>query len=248
MPKPKPQRGSSFRSFAVAHEDAHLVVVAKPAGVLTNQAESDEQTLEDQVRTGLAKSLEPDAISPTVVHRLDRFTSGLVVLARTRRALEALNAMVRDGKIEKRYWVLTVGVPEGKRIDAALERHEDGKRMMRVSSAEHAQPALTEFQVEEDLGGFALIAARIHTGRTHQLRVHFAHIGCPVAGDGIYGDRKANAKLRQAHGLQRQFIHARELSFQHPITHSKLALTARLPKDLSRVLKSLRQQALHKPA
>jgi RluA family pseudouridine synthase len=240
MPRPKPQRGSSYRSFAVAHEDAHLLVVAKASGVLTNQAESGEQTLEDQVRTGTPKSIEPDAISPTVVHRLDRFTSGLVILARTRRALEALNAMVRDSTIEKRYWVLTVGKPKGARIDTALERYEDGKRMMRVSDAEHAQPAATEFEVEETLGDFALVAARILTGRTHQLRVHFAHIQCPIGGDGIYGDRKANAVLRQSHGLQRQFIHARELRFTHPITGEKLALQAKLPKDLSRVLKSLR--------
>jgi RluA family pseudouridine synthase len=240
MPRPKPQRGSSYRSFAVAHDDAHLLVVAKASGVLTNQAEDSEQTLEDQVRTGTPKSAEPDAVSPTVVHRLDRFTSGLVILARTQRALEALNAMVRDGTIEKRYWVLTVGAPRGARIDASLERFEDGKKMMRVSEAEHAQKAVTEFEVDERLGDFALVAARILTGRTHQLRVHFAHIGCPIAGDGIYGDRKANAVLRQSHGLQRQFIHARELRFTHPITGEKLALQAKLPKDLSRVLKSLR--------
>jgi RluA family pseudouridine synthase len=240
MPKPIPHRGSTYRSFAVVHEDTHLIVVAKPSGVLTNQAESAEQTLEDQVRTGTSKSPEPDVISPTVVHRLDRFTSGLVILARTQRALEALNAMVRDGVIEKRYWVLTVGVPKGDRIDAALERHEDGKKMMRVSTAEYAQAALTEFSIDEKLGDFALVAARIHTGRTHQLRVHFAHIGCPVAGDSIYGDRKANAVLRQSHGLQRQFIHARELKFVHPVTGAKLSLQAKLPKDLSRVLKSLR--------
>jgi RluA family pseudouridine synthase len=220
-----------------------LIVVAKPSGVLTNQAESGEQTLEDQVRTATAKSPEPDAISPTVVHRLDRFTSGLVILARTQRALEALNAMVRDGVIEKRYWVLTVGIPSGSRIDASLERHEGGKRMMRVSSAEHAQAALTEFTVDERLGDFALVAARIHTGRTHQLRVHFAHVGCPIAGDSIYGDRKANAMLRQSHGLQRQFIHARELAFSHPITGEHLSLQAKLPKDLSWVLKSLRGSA-----
>jgi 23S rRNA pseudouridine1911/1915/1917 synthase len=232
----RPQRGASYRSFAIVHEDADLLVVSKPAGLLTNMAEDGEQTLQDQLR---AHFRQPEIAA---VHRLDRFTSGLVVFGRTIRALEALGAQVRDGKLEKRYWVLTVGVPQSAkgRIDAAMERIEHPRRKMQVSTAEHAQPALTEYEVEETLGGYALVAARIHTGRTHQLRVHFEHIGCPVAGDNIYGNKKANAELRQKHGLQRQFIHARELEFEHPVTGQKLKLQAKLPKDLSRVLKSLR--------
>lgn len=231
-----PQRGSSYRSFAIVHEDEHLLVVSKPAGLLTNMAEDGEQTLQDQLR---AHFRQPEIAA---VHRLDRFTSGLVVFGRTTKALEALGALVRDGKLEKRYWVLTVGVPQpaSGRIDAAMERIEHPRRKMQVSTAGHAQPALTDYNVEETLGDYALVSARIHTGRTHQLRVHFEHIGCPVAGDNIYGNKKANAELRQKHGLQRQFIHARELELEHPVTGKTLKLQAKLPKDLSRVLKSLR--------
>lgn len=236
----RPKRGSSFRSYALVHEDAHLLVVSKPGGLLTNMAEGGEQTLQDQLRRGVKQSTESDAVSPTAVHRLDRFTSGLVIFGRTRRALEALGEMVRENRIEKRYWVLTVGVPPGGRIEAALERTDGGKRMMQVGTSVHAQPALTEYEVEEVLGEFALVSAVIHTGRTHQLRVHFAHIGFPVAGDSIYGSKRVNADLRQKHGLQRQFIHARELGFTHPLSGAALHLQARLPKDLSRVLKSLR--------
>lgn len=236
----RPKRGSNFRSFALVQEDAHLLVVSKPGGLLTNMAEDGEQTLQDQVRKGVKQSTESDAVSPTAVHRLDRFTSGLVIFGRTQRALEALGEMVRENRIEKRYWVLTVGVPPGGQIEAAMERIEGGKRMMQVGTSEHAQAARTEYEVEEELGEFALVTARIHTGRTHQLRVHFEHIGHPIAGDNIYGSKRANAELRQKHGLQRQFIHARELAFKHPISGEDLKLQAKLPKDLSRVLKSLR--------
>ncbi|MCA8910534.1 MAG: RluA family pseudouridine synthase [Planctomycetes bacterium] len=236
------KRSPHYRSFAVAFEDDHLIVVSKPGGLLTNMAESGEQTLQDQVRRHAKKSAEPDAVAPSAVHRLDRFTSGLVVFGKTQRALEAMGELLRDGKLEKRYWVLVCGadLPKTGRIEAALERTESGKRKMQVSEAEHAQPAQTEYETEETIGDFALLSVRIHTGRTHQIRVHCAHIGHPVAGDNIYGDRKVNAELRRQHGLQRQFIHARELAFAHPITGETLRLQAKLPKDLSRVLKSLR--------
>lgn len=236
----KPRRGSSYRSYALVHEDAHLMVVSKPSGLLTNMAEDGEQTLQDQLRAHAKPSAEPDTVSPTAVHRLDRYTSGLVIFGRTQRSLEALGEMVRGNRIEKRYWVLTVGIPPGGKIEAAMERTDAGKRMMQVGAGEYAQSALTEYEVEEELGEFALVAARIHTGRTHQLRVHFEHIGHAVAGDNIYGNKKLNGELRQHHGLQRQFIHARELAFAHPITGEALRLKAKLPKDLSRVLKSLR--------
>ena len=237
---PPPRKPSGYRSFALVHEDAHLLVVSKPGGLLTNMAEKGEPTLQDQLRTHGGRSSEDDAVSPTAVHRLDRFTSGLVIFGRTQRALQAMGEMVRENRIEKRYWLLTVGVPSGGTIYAALERTEGGKRMMQVSTSNHAQAALTEYVVEEMIGEFALVSARIHTGRTHQLRVHFESIGHPVAGDNIYGNRKINAELRHKHGLQRQFIHARELAFTHPLTGEALSLQAKLPKDLSRVLKSLR--------
>lgn len=242
MPRRPQQRGSNYRSFAVVHEDEHLLVVSKPAGLLTNMAEDGEQTLQDQARRHGHKSAQPDAVAPTAVHRLDRFTSGLVVFGKTQRALESLGAMVREGRIEKRYWVLVAGaeLPEKGRIDASLERTDSGKRKMQISDGEHAMASLTEYERSEQLDDFALLTVHIHTGRTHQIRVHFAHIGHPVAGDNIYGNRKLNAELRQSHALQRQFIHARELSLAHPVTGAKLNLQAKLPKDLSRVLKSLR--------
>ena len=237
MPRPRrPQRGSNFRSFAIAFEDEHLLVVSKPAGLLTNMSEDGEQTLQDQLR----KHYHQPAIA--AVHRLDRFTSGLVVFGRTAVTLSTLSELLREGGFEKRYWVLTVGVPKQKKgtINAPLAKIEHPRRKVEVSNAPHAQTAITDYVVEEELNGYALIAATIRTGRTHQLRAHFEHLGQPVAGDNIYGNKRVNNDLRLTSGLQRQFIHARGLEFEHPGTGENLNLQAKLPKDLSRVLKDLR--------
>ena len=244
MARRTPQRGSAYRSYAVVFEDEHLLVVTKPGGLLTNMAERGEQTLQDQIRKHTKKSSEPDAVAPSAAHRLDRFTSGLVLFGKTQRALEGLGAMIRDNELEKHYWVLVyrAEMPKAGKITAALERTDQGKRKMRVSTAEHALPAVTEFKVEERIGSYLLVSARILTGRTHQIRVHFADYGHPVAGDHIYGNKPANIELREKHGLTRQFIHARELAFKHPVTGEQLKLNAKLPKDLSRALKSLRAE------
>jgi RluA family pseudouridine synthase len=241
MPRPrKPQRGSSYRSFAIVHEDEHLIVVSKPAGLLTNMAEDGEQTLQDQLR----KHFKQPEIA--AVHRLDRFTSGLVVFGRSPAALSALGELLREEGFSKRYWVLTCGCPKPRtgQINTPLVKIDHPRRKVAVSNAPEAQTAITDYEVKETIGDFALVAASIQTGRTHQLRAHFEHLGCPVAGDNIYGNKKINGALRHHCGLQRQFIHARELEFEHPVTAQKLKLQARLPKDLSRVLKSLREQGL----
>lgn len=239
----RPRRQSGYRSFAVVHEDDHLLVVTKPGGLLTTMAESGEQTLQDQVRRHSVQSPGDDAVSPTAAHRLDRFTSGLVIFGRTERALSGLGELMQSGGVYKTYWVLTVGVPDPEQgtIEAPLERIDHPRRKMQVSDAEHAQAARTDYRLKERIGSFALVESVIHTGRTHQLRVHFEHLGTPIAGDNIYGNKKASAELRRQHGLQRQFIHARQLEFKHPVTGASIKLTAKLPKDLSRVLKSLRQ-------
>jgi 23S rRNA pseudouridine955/2504/2580 synthase len=244
MARPRrPQRGSSYRSFAVAHEDEYLLVVAKPAGLLTNMAEGTEQTLQDQLRQHYRQK------EIAAVHRLDRYTSGLVIFGRTPEALSALGKLLREGGVEKRYWLLTVGVPRSPKgvVDAPLAKIEHPRRKVEVSDAPEARPAVTDYEVEERLGEYALVSARIHTGRTHQLRAHFSHLGCPVAGDSIYGNKKANGRLRHDCGLQRQFIHARELAFTHPFTGERLQLRAKLPGDLSRVLKCLRERGLQQP-
>jgi RluA family pseudouridine synthase len=187
-------------------------------------------------------SPEPDACSPTPVHRLDRFTSELVIFGRTKTALSEMGKLVATGGVKKTYWVLVVGKPDPAQgtIDARIKKVKKDLRRAEVSEDDVAQSAITHYEVYEEIGGYTLVECVIETGRTHQLRVHFEHIGTPIAGDGIYGQRKKNGWLRKK-GLERQFIHARELQFKHPITNQEIRLTAKLPKDLSRVLKTLRE-------
>lgn len=231
-----------YRSYGLVHEDPHLLIVSKPSGLLVNMAEGNEQTLEDQVRANSARSAEPDAVDPTPVHRLDRFTSGLVIFGRTKRALSEMGKLLAGGGVKKTYWVLVAGKPDPAQgtIDARIKKVTNGLRRAEVSEDEVAQKAITHFETFEEIGDYTLVECVIETGRTHQLRVHFEHIGTPVAGDGIYGQRKKNGWLRNK-GLDRQFIHARELQFKHPITNEEIRLNAKLPKDLSRVLKTLRE-------
>ncbi|MCF6228853.1 MAG: RluA family pseudouridine synthase [Planctomycetes bacterium] len=243
----------AYRSYALIHEDPHLLIVTKPAGLLVNMAEKREQTLEDQVRAAASESDEYDACLPTTIHRLDRYTSGLVIFGRTKRALSEMGKLVAAGAIKKTYWVLVSGLSADKgdsplkkggqsplsTINVPIKKVKKDLRRAEVSDDEVAQEAITHYKTIEELGDFSLVEAIIETGRTHHLRVHFKYIGAPIGGDGIFGRRKMNGRLNHI-GLKRQFIHARELEFTHPITGKQIKETAKLPKDLSRILKELR--------
>ncbi|MEE9310791.1 MAG: RluA family pseudouridine synthase [Planctomycetota bacterium] len=232
----------AYRSYALIYEDAHLLIVTKPAGLLVNMAEKREQTLEDQVRATTSNSEEYDACPPTTIHRLDRYTSGLVIFGRTKRALSEMGKQVAAGAIKKTYWLLVSGLdgPKEGTVDVPIKKVKKELRRAEVSDEEVAQQAVTHFKAIEELGDYSLVEAIIETGRTHQLRVHFEYIGAPIGGDGIYGRRKMNGRLNHI-GLKRQFIHARELEFKHPITGEQVKKSAKLPKDLSRILKELRK-------
>lgn len=232
----------AYRSYAQIYEDQHLLIVTKPAGLLVNMAEKREQTLEDQLRASTKESSEYDACPPTTIHRLDRFTSGLVIFGRTKRALSEMGKLVASGAIKKTYWVLVSGLVEPKEgtINVPIKKVKKDLRRAEVSDEDVAQQAITHYKVIEELGEYSLVETVIETGRTHQLRVHFEYIGAPIGGDGIYGRRKMNGQLNHNTGLNRQFIHARELEFTHPMTGEQIKKTAKLPKDLSRVLKELR--------
>lgn len=239
--KPR-QQAAGRQSFAVIHQDDDILCVAKPGDMLVNMGRDDELTLQHHVRKHVPRSKAKDAVDASAVHRLDRHMSGLVLFGRTQRALEALHEMIRRGEIEKYYAVLTCGVPrerEGE-IDAPLEEHGEVRgRRVRVSDDDDAMEALTHYKVEERWGDIALLNVRIFTGRSHQIRVHLAHINCPVAGDKVYGDKAGNRYLREKMSLDRQFLHAKRLVFTHPFTGKRMDLTAKLPKELANVLKKL---------
>jgi len=205
-------------------EDEHLLVVDKPAGVVVHPAGATRSgTLVDGLLAHGAAGGADDR--PGIVHRLDRDTSGLMLVARSERAHGALQKLIRRRRVERRYLALVRGEPQSRtgRIEAAIGRD---RRQRTRHSVDTGTPraAVTWFEVLEVLGPRALLELRLETGRTHQLRVHLEAIGLPVCGDPVYGVPEE--------GLQRQFLHAHRLRFEHPFSGEALDLVSPLPEDL----------------
>jgi 23S rRNA pseudouridine1911/1915/1917 synthase len=216
------------------YEDEHLLVVDKPAGLVVHPAAGHHTgTL---VHGLLAYDVEggEEAERPGIVHRLDRDTSGLFVVARSAEAHRRLEEMVRRRELTREYVALVVGRPRSWRgtIDAPIGR--DRRDALRHSlDTESPRAAVTHFEVEELLGDHALLRVTLETGRTHQIRVHLSAIELPVAGDPTYG-RAGDL------GLERQFLHAARLAFEHPFTGAEVDVTSPLPPDLEEALATLR--------
>ena len=230
-------RGFEWLGARVLYEDEDLLVLDKPSGLPVHGGSG--------VTTGLIEALRQlraDAPTLELVHRLDRDTSGCLLIAKRRPALLALHAMLRRGDIEKRYLALVKGRWRGgaRRISAPLarDRIRDGERLVGVSADGRA--AESDFEPKGFYGPATLMAITLHTGRTHQARVHAAHQGHPIGGDEKYGEREFNRELRRS-GLRRLFLHAARLRFAHPVTGAKINVSAPLPQDLTRVLEHLRE-------
>lgn len=225
--------------LAIVFENAEVLVINKPPGMVVHPAAGHPQGTLVNAVLGHDPDLEGvgDEQRPGIVHRLDRDTSGLIVVAKTNAAHHALQEQFRARTIDKRYLALLDGHPrtDSGRIEAAIGRHpQDRKRMALVSEARGGRMAYTEYRVLEKFPAHTLVEAQLLTGRTHQLRVHFAFLKCPIVGDTQYG--RATPSLP----LARQFLHAAQLQFDLPSTGERLNLTAPLPEDLARVLHQLR--------
>ena len=244
-----PERGDSPRRVpealqqsvrqAIVHEDARMLVLNKPAGLAVHGGSGLAFGVIEALR-----SLRPEE-PLELVHRLDRDTSGCLLVARTRAALRAAHALLREGSVEKRYVALLAGKWRlgRKTIDAPVLTHarQGGERMVRVHRA--GKIALSEFAPVSHYREFAtLVEVSIHTGRTHQIRVHAAFAGHPVAGDDKYGDRECNAQLR-ALGLRRMFLHASSIAFRWPDTGTEFRAQAPLPAELASVLDRLGERS-----
>ena len=215
---------------AIVWEDAHLAVVDKPAGLVVHAGAGHAgDTLVDALAGTLAGG-DPDR--PGIVHRLDRDTSGLLVVARSEEAYEALSALVRARGLERGYLALVRGRPASRagRIEAPIGRDRADPTRMSLDT-DSPREAVTHFEVERLLPAHALLRVRLETGRMHQIRVHLEAIGLPVAGDPVYGVPEP--------GLARQFLHAARLAFDHPLTGERLDLASPLPADLAAHLESL---------
>ncbi|HEY1237131.1 MAG TPA: RluA family pseudouridine synthase [Solirubrobacterales bacterium] len=213
----------------IVHLDDDFAVIEKPAGLVVHSAPSHRgETLVDLLK-GIAGGGEGGR--PGIVHRLDKNTSGLMLVARSEAAHGALAAAVKRREVVREYTALIEGHLDSRTgtIDAPLGRHRR-QRTKRAVKGTGSRDARTHFEVIQTLPADTLVHARLETGRTHQIRVHFAAIGHPVAGDPEYGSAGR-------HGLERQFLHASRLEFTHPVTGERLEFTSDLPADLKAALK-----------
>ena len=215
----------------VVHLDEFLAVVDKPAGLVVHPAPSHVgPTLVDQLSEILGGGAEAER--PGIVHRLDKGTSGLLVVARDDQTHAALQEQVREREVERVYLALAGGRLASRTgtIDAPIGRAARQRHRMAVSGAA-AREARTHFTVLELLPRETYLEAQLETGRTHQIRAHFAAIGHPLSGDETYGGAAR-------YGLQRQFLHAHRLAFRHPRTSERLTFTSPLPEELARALEA----------
>jgi 23S rRNA pseudouridine1911/1915/1917 synthase len=217
----------------IVWEDDHLLVVDKPAGIVVHPAGGHPTgTLVHGLLELGAEGGEEDR--PGIVHRLDRDTSGLLVVARSPEAHERLQELVRRRQLDRRYLALVRGRPRSRtgRIDAPLGRDRRDRTRHSIDTAT-PRDAVTWFELLEPLPEHALLEVRLDTGRTHQIRVHLEAIELPVAGDPIYG-------VRGDLGLRRQFLHAHRLRFAHPLTGEEVDASSQLPPDLAAALDKAR--------
>jgi len=229
-----------MRALPVVFEDSALIAVNKPAGLAVHGGSGIAHGLIESLRAS-----RPEDCFLELVHRLDRDTSGLLLIAKTRPALTALHAALREGEVDKRYLVLVRGRWRDEKRVVRLALHKfatrEGERRVRVDD-EVGRKAITTFRRRRLFRAhqppMALLEAELGTGRTHQIRVHLAHLGFPLAGDDKYGDFAWNKALAKE-GLARMFLHAWKLAFRHPLSGSPVALEAPLPEDLARYLESL---------
>jgi 23S rRNA pseudouridine1911/1915/1917 synthase len=217
----------------IVHVDEALAVVDKPAGLVVHPASSHQSaTLVDELGELLGGGADPQR--PGIVHRLDKDTSGLLVVARSDEAHAALQAQVQRREVERVYLALARGRLSSRTgtIDAPIGRATRQRHRMAVSGAA-SREARTHFAVLELLPAETYLEARLETGRTHQIRAHFAAIGHPLVGDPTYGGERK-------YGLERQFLHAHRLAFVHPASGERLAFVSELPDDLAAALAAAR--------
>jgi 23S rRNA pseudouridine1911/1915/1917 synthase len=224
-----PDADAPVASFAVAYEDEHLIVVDKPAGVVVHPARGHRAGTLAQALDGRAAG-GGDPWRAGIVHRLDRNTSGLLVVAKSDAVHRGLKEALARREIRREYLALVEGRPPSRSgtIEAPIGR-DRRQRILMSTDSDAPRDAITHFEIERTLPRATLLRVRLQTGRTHQIRVHMQAIGHPVCGDREYGHK-------DLYGLRRQFLHAARLAFAHPVTGADLDLRSPLPDDLAAAL------------
>ncbi|HSR50638.1 MAG TPA: RluA family pseudouridine synthase [Acidobacteriota bacterium] len=229
----------------IVYEDEDLAVVDKPAGLVVHPGAGNRSgTLANALLHHFQEVSREDSARPGIVHRLDKDTSGLMVVAKNESVHEALARQFKKRTVEKRYLALVYGHPSPVQgtIEAPVGRHPNQRTRMSTRSRK-PRMALTRYRTLGTHGPFALLEIRLYTGRTHQIRVHLEHIGHPVAGDPVYtANRPFPLRGKTAHalkGLKRQFLHASHLAFDHPSQERRLSFDSPLPSELAQILERL---------
>jgi 23S rRNA pseudouridine1911/1915/1917 synthase len=237
--RPKKRRVAS--KLAVLYEDRHVIIVAKPAGLLTLPTQLRERdTLLSRVERYLSVRFGGRPYVG-IVHRLDKDTTGALALARSPEALQAFQTLFRSHDVERQYLAVIEGIPKQARgtIDLPLVQPEGNLRRRIARPEEEGRPARTRYEVLETFGArAALVSCRLETGRTHQIRVHFSAMGHPVVGDRVYQPRRRHRKIIP---FARQALHAQTLGFVHPFTAEHVRVEAPLPQDMHALISKLRQ-------
>jgi 23S rRNA pseudouridine955/2504/2580 synthase len=219
----------------ILYEDEGLLIINKPVGMAVHGGSGINFGVIETLR-----QLRPDARFLELIHRLDRDTSGCLMIAKKRSTLTKLHELLRTQQVEKVYLTLVCGVWRGekRKVNLPLLKQQliSGERMVRVSEA--GKPSFTIFQPIQRFKNATLVKATLGTGRTHQIRVHAAHIGHPIAGDEKYGDKNFNKQMRES-GLKRLFLHAASISFQLPDSEQKIGVCACMEADLINFLRNL---------
>jgi 23S rRNA pseudouridine1911/1915/1917 synthase len=246
IPEPEPAHNEPQEiPLPIVYEDEHLLVIDKPAGLVVHPAAGNRDgTLVNALLHHCGSSLSGigGVARPGIVHRIDKDTSGLLVIAKHDKAHEGLARQFADHSIDRRYLAIVSGVPrqaEGS-VDAPLARSPQNRKKIAIVSAGKGKRAVTHWKRLVLLNDAALVECRLETGRTHQVRVHMASIGHPLVGDPVYGRGKtAHRELLNQLDFKRQALHAAHLGFIHPVTKGRLSFDSALPSDMQELFTAL---------
>jgi 23S rRNA pseudouridine1911/1915/1917 synthase len=246
VPEPRPAHNEAQDiALDIVHEDDHLLVVDKPAGLVVHPAAGNfDGTLVNALLHHCAGRLSGigGVARPGIVHRIDKDTSGLLVVAKTDVAHEGLASQFARHSIHRLYAALVSGlpVPPSGTVDAPLARSSANRKKMAVVEEDRGKRAVTHYRLVRPLRGAALVECRLETGRTHQVRVHMTHIGHPLLGDPVYGRiRSEHRAVLKDMGFERQALHAAALGFTHPVSKQNLSFKSALPSDIQELLRAL---------
>jgi 23S rRNA pseudouridine1911/1915/1917 synthase len=242
IPEPQPlETEPEDISINIIYDDEHIIVIDKPQGMVVHPAAGNRTgTLVNALIHHYGDNLSDinGVIRPGIVHRLDKDTSGVLLVAKTNAAHRKLVEMFKNHEIKKIYFAIVDGIvaPDKGKIDAPIGRHPVNRKKMAVNT-ERGRSAVTYFQVVERFNGCTMVKIRLETGRTHQIRVHMAFIGHPVLGDNTYGKKSTNKTL----GIDKQLLHAGLIGFRHPVTGAYMEFESRLPEHFRSFLEMLKK-------